>query len=149
MTTTKKPVTAKANAEARAKRKASKVGILYILVFDIEGKQLVKIGITKRRMEDRVLEILLAIFQKYRVFPKCDPRRFTRTDDYAAKEKQLHKLFKDRSYRPSKKFGGYTEFFDVPVDEVCAAYDAIVEKKKPRKKSPAKKKGVFFSSTKT
>lgn len=133
MTPTKKPKT-------RAKRKAKpNNGILYVLLFEIEGKQLVKIGVTSRKMEDRVLEIILAIFQKYRVFPSCNPRRFTRTEDYVSKEKKLHKMFKEYNYRPSKKFGGYTEFFDVPVDKVVAAYDELV------KKAPKKKTGVFFS----
>lgn len=131
----------KTKTKRKRKRKAKTTrGILYVLLFELEGKQLVKIGITSRRMEDRVLEITEAIFQKYRVFPMCNPRRFTRVDDYAAKERQLHKLFKEFSYKPSKKFGGYTEFFDVDVDTVVAAYDDLV-------KTAPKKKGVFFSRT--
>lgn len=146
MTTSNKVVKDVASTKRKRKRKVKdkpKSGILYVLLFELEGKQLVKIGITSRKMEDRVLEIIEAIFQKYRVFPMCNPRRFTRTEDYAAKERQLHKMFKEYSFKPSKKFGGYTEFFDVPVDKVVEAYDELV------KRAPAKKKGVFFSRTET
>lgn len=102
------------------------LAILYLLVFELEGKELVKIGITTRNIEDRVTEILLAIFKKYRVFPYCRPKRFRKTTDVLKKEAELHRQFADRRYNFSKKFGGSTEFFDVPLDEVVTAYELLL-----------------------
>ena len=101
-------------------------GILYVLLFELEGKPLVKIGVTTRTIEERVSEILVSIFKKYRRFPYCYPKRFSKTSDIFYKESQLHEHFADRSYKPAKKFSGYTEFFDVPLDEVVEAYENII-----------------------
>ena len=49
------------------------VGILYLVYFELDGKQLVKIGVTARTIEERVSEILISIFKKYREFPYCKP----------------------------------------------------------------------------
>ena len=120
-------------------------GIVYVLLFELEGKTLIKIGVTTRSIEERVAEILVSIFQRYRVFPLCNPRRFTTTTNIYGKEKKLHELFKAHNHRPDKKFSGYTEFFDVPVDLVTEAYDKLVKPAKPRKaRKPKKKSGTFF-----
>jgi len=125
-------------------------GILYVILVELEGKQLVKIGVTHRRIEDRVPEILVAVFKKYRYFPYCNPRRFTKTASPYKKEKILHKQFAEHSYTTSKKFGGSTEFFDINLDDVTAAYDSLVDKVKAVKpKKPVVKKGVFFSVDKS
>ena len=126
--------------------KKIKKGIVYILLFELEGKSLVKIGVTTRSIEERVTEILVEIFSKYREFPYCKPKRFTKSNDIFGKEKELHELFKEHKYKTSKKFGGYTEFFDVDVDKVILEYDKII--KKVKRKKPATKKGVFFSVNK-
>lgn len=101
-------------------------GILYVILFELEGKSLVKIGVTTRTIEERVSEILVSIFKKYRLFPFCRPKRFKKTSDIFHKESLLHKHFADRSYKPTKKFSGYTEFFDVPLDEVVEVYETIL-----------------------
>ena len=134
----------------------TKPGILYVILVELEGKSLVKIGVTHRRIEDRVAEILVGIFKKYREFPYCRPKRFTTTRDPYKKEKALHKHFAKNSYSPGKKFGGSTEFFDVPLDDVVEVYDEIAtptKKYKPKPKpaaktKPKKKKGVFFTVSK-
>lgn len=107
--------------------KVSKNGILYVLLIELEDKQLVKIGITTRSIEERVSEILLEVFKKYRYFPYCRPKRFRNTSDIAHKEKTLHKIFKDKQYKTSKKFGGHTELFDVPLEDVVLEYEKIIK----------------------
>ena len=114
-------------------------GILYVLLVNMEGKDLVKIGVTTRRIEDRVSEILVSAFKVYREFFYCKPKRFKKTTNIFSKEKQLHDTFSSFRYTTSKKFGGHTEFFDVPLDDVVAEYDKIVTTSK-------KKKGVFFTT---
>lgn len=106
---------------------ADDYGILYVVLFTLENKDLVKIGVTTRNIEDRVSEILLSIFKTYREFPYCRPKRFRKTQNTYLKESQLHKHFADRQYIPSKKFSGCTEFFDVPLDEVVSVYEELLK----------------------
>ena len=40
-------------------------GIVYAILIELEGRPLVKIGVTHRRIQDRVSEIFTAIFMKY------------------------------------------------------------------------------------
>jgi hypothetical protein len=102
------------------------VGILYVVHFKLEDKDLVKIGVTSRNIEDRVSEILIGIFKKYREFPYCRPKRFRKTGNVYEKEAQLHQYFKERSYEPKNKFSGSTEFFDVPLEEVVEVYEQLL-----------------------
>ena len=40
-------------------------GIVYVILIELEGRTLVKIGVTHRRIQDLVSEILTSIFMKY------------------------------------------------------------------------------------
>lgn len=102
------------------------LGILYLVYFELEDKQLVKIGVTSRTIEERVSEILISIFRKYREFPYCRPKRFRKTGDVYEKEALLHKYFSDYQYEPKNKFSGSTEFFDIPLDDVVKVYEALL-----------------------
>lgn len=102
-------------------------GILYVVLVELEGKSLVKIGITNKSIEQRMSNLLVDIFKKYREFPYCRPKRFKTVEDNAGKEAELHEKFKEYKYKTEYKFGGYTEFFDIPLDDVVAAYDELVE----------------------
>jgi hypothetical protein len=104
-------------------------GILYVVLFKLDGKDLVKIGVTTRNIEDRVSEILTSIFKIYREFPYCRPKRFKKTTDIFEKEAILHEHFKEYTYTPINKFSGSTEFFDVPLDKVVTAYENLLEGK--------------------
>lgn len=104
-------------------------GILYLTEFELEGKTLIKIGVTTRKLEDRMAEILVGIFKKYREFPYCRPKRFRQTGNVYEKESILHEHFKEFSYTPSKKFGGCTEFFEVDLDTAVRAYEDLLNGK--------------------
>lgn len=104
-------------------------GVLYLVVFKLEGKSLVKIGVTCRSIEERITEILVSIFKKYREFPYCRPKRFRSTDNVYYKESQLHEHFIDSKYVTSKKFSGHTEFFDIPLEEAVKAYENLLDGK--------------------
>jgi hypothetical protein len=101
-------------------------GILYLVYFELEGKALVKIGVTGRTIEERVSEILVSIFKKYREFPYCRPKRFKKTSDVYEKEAQLHKYFEKYNYKFAKKFSGSTEFFEVDLNLVVEAYEKLL-----------------------
>lgn len=105
------------------------VGILYLVYFELDGKQLVKIGVTARTIEERVSEILVSIFKKYREFPYCRPKRFRKTGNVYEKEAQLHEYFREYNYEPAKKFSGSTEFFDIPLDDVVKVYENLLDGK--------------------
>lgn len=111
------------------KKPKNETGILYVLLVELEGKSLVKIGVTGRSIEDRVVEILVSIFKKYREFPYCRPKRFRSTCDIYSKEKYLHGVFEEYRYKTAKKFSGHTEFFDVPLEEVVVAYEKLLSSK--------------------
>lgn len=100
-------------------------GILYLLVIQLEEKTLIKIGMTSRRVEERVCEVLTAIWKRYRVFPECKVKRYRTVKDVFKKEAYLHSLFTSNRYTTKYSFGGSTEFFDCALDEVVAAYDDI------------------------
>jgi len=102
-------------------------GILYLVCFELDGKSLVKIGVTSRNIEDRVSEILVSIFKKYREFPYCRPKRFRKTGNVYEKEALLHKYFEECSYTPEHKFSGSTEFFDLPLEDVVETYEQLLE----------------------
>ncbi len=101
-------------------------GILYLVYFELDGKPLVKIGVTTRKVEDRVSEILISIFKKYREFPYCRPKRFQKTSGMFDKEATLHQFFSAYRYTPDKVFSGSTEFFDLPIDIAVAAYEQLL-----------------------
>lgn len=101
-------------------------GILYLVTFELEGKTLIKIGVTTRNIEDRVTEVLLGIFKAYREFPYCRPKRFKKTSDMYAKEALLHKYFSSSKYATEHKFGGSTEFFEVAEEEAVSVYERLL-----------------------
>ena len=107
-------------------------GIVYVLEVEIGDRKVVKIGVTRRKIEDRVVEILTSFFKSYRYFPKVYPKRFKTTDDILGKEAELHKHFSDRRYECEHKFSGSTEFFDVPLDEVVEKYEEVVNAPKDK-----------------
>jgi len=123
---------------------ATKAGIVYVLEIDVDGKRVIKIGVTGRKIEDRCSEILVSYFKSYREFPYLRPKRFRKTADMFAREKELLTYFSDRKYTSEKKFGGCQELVDVPVEEVVEKYEEVmsnaeVPKKKRCKRKPAEK----------
>lgn len=102
-------------------------GMLYVLVIHLEDKELVKVGITQRaKIEDRVSEVLVSIFKKYRVFPFCSPRKFTTVEDVFKKEAEMHKYLDAYRYKTEHAFSGHSEFFHVDLDLVLDAYARLL-----------------------
>ena len=109
-----------------AKLKAESKGIVYVLEITLEDKKLVKVGYTARpKVEDRVCEILVSIWKRYRVFPQCHVKKYKSFHDPAAKEKSLHRLLAEHGYTTKYVFSGSTEFFDVPLERVIELYDQL------------------------
>lgn len=102
-------------------------GILYLVHFNLEDKDLVKIGVTSRSIEERMSEILVSIFKQYRMFPYCRPKRFRKTGDAYQKEASLLSHYSNYCYTPEKKFSGSTEFIDFPLDDIVATYEELLK----------------------
>ena len=100
-------------------------GIVYVLQLDLEDKQLVKIGITTRKIEERVVEILTEIWKKYGIFPRCYVARYSSVDDYLDMESYLHKYYREFQYTCEHKFVGSTEVFLLDTEQVKIKYDEI------------------------
>lgn len=103
-------------------------GILYILLIKLEDKELVKIGITSRDIQERVCEILTSIWTRYRIFPETYVKRYKKVEDYEEKERELHRIFEEFRYETEHKFSGSTEMFHVELDKVVEAYEELNSK---------------------
>lgn len=111
-----------------SKKEVAQEGILYILLIKIEDKELIKVGVTCRpKVEDRITEILVSIWKKYRIFPELYPKRYKKTTEVYKKEALLHNILKQYRYSTKHKFSGNTEMFDVPLDTVVKLYDKLLK----------------------
>lgn len=103
-------------------------GILYLLVLEIEDTVVYKVGMTTRDIEDRVAEILKDYFKKYRYFPKCTPKRFTKTEDVFGKEAMMHRILKEYKFKAVKKFDGSNELFSgIELDVLLELYKKCID----------------------
>lgn len=104
-------------------------GIVYVLVIWLEdGTEVYKVGVTKRDIQDRVCEILTSYWTQYRVFPKCYPKRYRKTNNIYEKETKIHKELKEYEYTFEKQFSGSTEFFSgVELAKVVSIYEDILQ----------------------
>lgn len=110
------------------KIKAEYDGIVYILLFEIDGKQVQKIGVTQRKIEERVTEILTSFWKSYRYFPYCKPKRFKSTSMIFNKEAQLHYHFANVKYEPEHKTDGSSELFCVEdLDYLLDMYTRCID----------------------
>lgn len=103
-------------------------GLLYVLYLWHEEHMIVKIGVTSRKIEERVVEILTSYYHRYRVFPKLYPKRFRNTENVYGKEAMLHRYFADKKHEFDKVFSGSTEFFaDIDEDELLRVYEDVMD----------------------
>ena len=107
-------------------KKPDDSGILYVLYMWIDDVDdyVVKIGITKRPVTERVVEILTSFHSQYRYFPRLYIKRFRKVDNVMYKEKQMHEFFGGYSYSFCKAFGGHTEYFSgIEEEYLLDAYE--------------------------
>lgn len=105
----------------------NKEGILYLLDMVVDDKSVVKIGVTSRKIEDRVCEILTSHFHAYRFFCYCRPKRYRKVDNPYEKEAELLRYFSNRKYKSEKTFSGSSELVDVPLDEAVTVYERLLD----------------------
>lgn len=100
-------------------------GIVYVLEIEVDGKRVVKVGLTTKKIEERVVQILTSHFKAYRHFPYCRPKRFRKTDNIYEKEQKILRYFEDKRYKSELKFDGCTELLDVPLEAVVEIYEKV------------------------
>jgi len=103
--------------------------ILYLLELDINGTIVCKFGVTSRKIEDRVAEILKSLFYSTRRFHYCYPKRFKKVDDALVKEAMLLEYFDEYRY-DGYKFSGYTELRVISLEEAVRVYDYLLKEGK-------------------
>ena len=105
-------------------------GILYLIEMDVDGKRVVKIGLTRRStIDERLAEIALAHFKAYRQINYMRPKRFRKTSSVLQKEQLLLGYFSSRRYVSEKPFTGHTELVAVDIMEVVQKYEEIIDVK--------------------
>jgi len=116
--------TTKGNKEIKRKAK----GIVYLIKCVLDnGDTVFKIGITTRRsINDRLMENVLAHFIAYRYIPRTTVKKFSKTEYYTEVEAYLHSVFKDRQYKFNKPFTGYTEYFRLEEEELLKVYNEVM-----------------------
>jgi hypothetical protein len=101
-------------------------GIVYLLELVVDDEKVQKIGITTRKIEDRVVEILSSHFQVFRHYPYCYPKRFKSTTNIMMREAKLLSVFSNEKFTPSKQFSGSTELIKADLDTVVQVYEYII-----------------------
>lgn len=109
-------------------------GIVYILHFIINDKEVVKVGVTQRdKVNYRVLEIIDSFFTQYRFYPYVYPKRFQRVERPYQIEAAIKKAFKDDKVPFKKSFSGSSEFFFTDLGTVVELYEKLVKENKNKK----------------
>lgn len=103
-------------------------GTVYVFKMILDcGTTVYKVGITSRdRVEDRLGEVVMSFFSKYRYIPRTTIKRFRKNVSYESIERTLHKEFDYCCYEFDKKFGGSTEFFCLEEDVLLERYDELL-----------------------
>jgi len=121
-------------------------GYVYVMEFRFRSKLdnvkvLYKVGVTKNKPVDRMLEIARSFFMKRRYIPECRLVRFRKVVGYYGLETQLHRALVNYRYDFGKLvFGGSSEFFDVDLDYLDNLYceavplvkDYVIHSKLPK-----------------
>ena len=103
---------------------------LYLLHMEIEGKRICKIGITSKKIEDRLQGIVMSFFSKYRYCPFLYPKRYKKVDSALVKEQKILEYMKEYKWQSEKQWGGWTETLDVELDVLVGVYEKVVNGEK-------------------
>lgn len=100
-------------------------GTVYVFKMVLDcGNVVYKVGITSRdRVEDRLGEVVLSFFSKYRYIPRTTVKRYRKSVSYEQLEREIHKELSIHAFEFDKTFGGCTEFFCADEDVILDIYD--------------------------
>ena len=110
------------------------IGYVYLMEFKFKAgdsyKTLYKVGITKNKPVDRMLQIVNDFFSSRRYIPECRLVRYRKIAKYKDMEKHLHSLLSEYSYTFKRPFSGSSEFFNICIDTIDKVYCEEVPLKK-------------------
>ena len=88
----------------KKRRKDAKCSQVYLIHCFLEGEEFIKIGMTTKKISERFSKDMP---YKYKVISTIKVKKKALLDY----EQALHSLFKEHSYRPTRRFSGYTECY--------------------------------------
>lgn len=101
---------------------------LYLFLMEIEGILIVKCGKSSgNTSEKRFLSIIKDYVNRYREAPYARILRDVEcVEDVFTKEKAFHHKYAEDRFFPARPFSGYTELFDISIDDAIATFDNLV-----------------------
>lgn len=109
-------------ARGRRKPKPQLNGEVYLLLIELDGTSVIKIGTTNRSALKRMLEIAEVIHASYKFIPKMQILANERIhNNYVVEAALLEKLKKYR-YNPLIEFEGCSELVKCDITEVMLSY---------------------------
>ena len=102
-------------------------GEVYMLLIDIDGKSVIKIGTTNRTALKRMLEIAEVIHAAYKFIPKMQILINERTHNNYAVEAALLAQLKQYKYTPDYEFEGYSELVYCDIAVAISAYRECID----------------------
>lgn len=120
---------------AKRKKKPRTVdGEVYMLLIDIDGKTVIKIGTTNRCALKRALEIAEVIHGAYKFLPKIQILINERTHNNYAVEAALLAKLKEYKYTPDYEFDGCSELVMCDTAVAISAYRDCIDADYPAEK---------------
>ena len=116
-------------ARGRPKKREPKTvdGEVYMLLIEIGGTSVIKIGTTNRSALKRMLEIAEVIHAVYKFVPKMQIVINERTRNNYAVEAALLKKLEQYRYRPTFEFDGCSELVKCDTAIAIAAYRECID----------------------
>ena len=102
-----------------------KRSIVYLLDMELEGKKIRKIGITSKKIEERLQGIAMSIFSKHRYVPYIKPVKYQKVVNALAMEQKILKYMEEYKWTSEKQWGGCTETLDVELDILVDVYEKV------------------------
>ena len=113
---------------AKFKKKQRTVdGEVYMLLIEIDGRTVIKIGTTNRCALKRMLEIAEVIYGAYKFIPKMQIIINERTHNNYAVEAALLEKLKQYKYTPDYEFDGCTELVCCDQAVAIGAYRDCID----------------------
>ena len=120
---------------AKHKKKQRTVdGEVYMMLIDIDGKTVIKIGTTNRCALKRALEIAEVIHGAYKFIPKIQILINERTHNNYAVEAALLAQLKQYKYMPDYEFDGCSELVECDIAVAVGAYRDCIDADYPAEK---------------
>ena len=118
----------------RIKKQRTVDGEVYMMLIDIDGKSVIKIGTTNRCALKRALEIAEVIHGAYKFIPKIQILINERTHNNYAVEAALLAQLEQYKYAPDYEFDGCSELVECDTAVALGAYRDCIDADYPAEK---------------